>query len=92
MDRGAWWVPVHGVAKSRIQQQITFNIQAVSMTISRFIHIVTRSTILFFFMVEEYSVVPMYYSFSFYHIHLEDGVFICFISSIYLNRKIKAAL
>ena len=81
-----------GCKESDTTEQITFNIQVLSMTISRSIHFAARSTILFFLMVEEYSVVPMYYSFSFFHIHLEDGVFICFISSIYLNKKIKAAL
>ena len=73
-------------------EQLAFNIQVLRMIISRSVHIAASSTVLFFFMAEEHSIVPMCYSFSFYRIHLEDSVFICFISSIYLNRKIKATL
>ena len=87
MGSTAW-----GSKESDTTEQLAFNIQVLSTIISKFNHIASSSTILFFLMDEEHSIVPMYYSFSFYHIHLEDSVFICFISSIYLNRKIKATL
>ena len=29
MDRGAWWAAVHGVAKSRIREQLHFHFHAL---------------------------------------------------------------
>ena len=40
-------------------EQLAVNIQVLRMIISRSVHIAASSTVLFFFMAEEHSLVPM---------------------------------